>query len=382
MADSVISRGQAILHPGTTPEASTFLQVGVFQNAILQLKNHYGTPEQACAQANWDEYLAESTESVMPWLLNSTQDTHYPLDRFSDGNALFNQYETTRNETYKVALDALRQSIDLQPRNKYEGYWYFKYPNWSYLDGMYSLIPFYSTYTAHFTPHNRTAVAKDLVYQLELLWTHCRQNSTGLLVHGYDASETAVWANQATGASPIVWIRSLGWYMMALVDLLELSRPHGVLSQDQWNHIHRRFVALSNAVMAAADPDSGCWWQVMTEPRREGNYIESSGSAMFTYALYKGARLGYLNGRRDKYSGPGPTDLASKCYGHMVEDFVVDNKNGTLGYNGTVSVCSLNSSATYEYYVHQPLLYNSVHGSASFILASLEHEVAANVSRH
>jgi rhamnogalacturonyl hydrolase YesR len=210
---------------------------------------------------------------------------------------------------------------------------------------MYSLIPFYATYTTKISPTNRTAAAKDLIYQLDLLWSHCSQNSTGLLVHGYDASKTTVWANPVTGASPIVWIRSLGWYAMALVDILEISRPQGILSREQWNHIHQRFVALSNAIMAAADPDTGCWWQVMTDPGREGNYIESSGSAMFTYALYKGARLGYLNHRG---SNVRPTAIASKCYCHLVQDFVVDNMDGTLGYNGTVSVCSLNSTATYE----------------------------------
>ena len=91
MADSVISRGQAVLPAGTTPEASTFLQIGVFQNAILRLKEYYGSAESACAQADWDAYLEESTQSVVPWLLNATKDTLYPLDRFSDGNGLFYQ---------------------------------------------------------------------------------------------------------------------------------------------------------------------------------------------------------------------------------------------------------------------------------------------------
>ncbi|KAE8375702.1 Six-hairpin glycosidase-like protein [Aspergillus bertholletiae] len=378
MADSVIGRGQAVLPPGTTPEASTLLKIGVFQNAVLQLKEYYGAPSSVCAQTDWDAYLEESTQGVAPWLLNATSDIEYPLDRFSVGNSLLYQYEKTGNETYKAALDALQQSIHLQPRNKYGGYWFFTYPNWSYLDGMYSLIPFYSTYTANFAAANSSAVGKDLVSQLDLLWSHCRQNNTGLLVHGYDATKTAVWANPITGGSPFVWIRALGWYMMAVVDILEISLQQGILSQEQWDHIHQRFVTLSNAVMAAADPETGCWWQVMTDPNREGNYIESSGSAMFTYALYKGARLGYLHGISEK--ALLPTALASQCYGHLLQDFVVDNNNGTLGYNGTVSVCSLNSSATYEYYVHQPLLYNSLHGSAAFILASVEHERATAVA--
>ncbi|KAE8154435.1 Six-hairpin glycosidase-like protein [Aspergillus avenaceus] len=372
MADSIISRGQAILAPGAEPEAATFLKIGVFQDAILRLKQHYGSSE-VCGQADWDEYLAASTESITPWLVNSSQNTQYPLDRFSDGRGLLYMYETTKNETYREALDALDQSVKAQPKNALGGYWYFKYPYWSYLDGMYSLIPFYDAYTKTFAAANHTSVSQDIIHQLDLLWSHCYQNDTGLLVHGYDASETAVWADAITGASPVVWGRSLGWYTITLVDVLEQTSALDILSREQWDHLHHRFIALSKSIIGAADPDTGCWWQVMNYPTRQGNYIESSGSAMFTYALYKGARLGYFGALSER--GIHPARLADACYRNLTERFV-DNHNGTLGYNGTVSVCSLNSTADYEYYVNQPLLYDSVHGSASFVLASLEHEMS------
>ena len=84
----------------------------------------------------------------------------------------------------------------------------------------------------------------------------------------------------------------------------------------------------------------------MTVPREQGNYIESSGSAMFTYALLKGARLGLLDLK--DLAASQIVESASKCYEHLVSEFVVEEGDGTLGYNGTVSVCSLNSSATYE----------------------------------
>ncbi|KAJ5376591.1 hypothetical protein N7509_013477 [Penicillium cosmopolitanum] len=247
------------------------------------------------------------------------------------------------------------------------GYWYFEYPNWSYLDGMYSLVPFLLTYTAHFDPKNES-VTDDVIHQLDLLWTHCYQNESGLLVHGYDASKTASWANPVTGASPIVWDRSLGWYIMSLVDGLELSSP---FPQRLVDYLRRRLEQLAESVISAADPETGCWWQVMTLPNKQGNYIESSGSAMFTAALFKAARLGYLP---EKFASEA-RKAAGKCYNHLVDAFVVKNENGTLGYNGTVSVCSLNSSASYEYYVSQPLLYNSVHGTAAFVHASLEQEM-------
>lgn len=227
------------------------------------------------------------------------------------------------------------------------GLWYFTYPSWSYLDGMYSLIPFSWLYATHFNPGSSDAAIDESIYQLDLLWQHCHQNSTGLLVHGYDGSQAAVWANSLTGASPIVWVRSLSWYFMTLVDMLELlSLQSGAAEERYRRYLSERLTALTKAVLAAADRDSGCWWQVMTAPRKEGNYIESSGSAIFTYALLKGARLELF----DVEDGAVETivDAASQCYRHLVSEFVVEEGDGTLGYNGTVSVCSLNSSATYE----------------------------------
>ncbi|OKP00604.1 Unsaturated rhamnogalacturonyl hydrolase YteR [Penicillium subrubescens] len=342
MAESVIDRGQAMMPPGPKASSSTYLQVGFFQTAVLRLLEYYHTPEPISSQSRLHDYLADSTHSVVPFLLNATQDTQIPLDRFSTGKSLLHQYEETHNATLKVTLDTLRESINLQPRNIIGGYWYFVYPQWSYLDGMYSVIPFLSYYTTALAADNSSAVADDIMKQLDLLWTHCRQNSTGLLVHGYDASKKAVWANSVTGASPYVWSRSMGWYLMALVDTLELETPN--LPLKLRTYLQRRLVRLSDAVISAADAQTGCWWQLMTFPGRPGNYIESSGSAMFTYALYKAARLGYLPKRLAAKS----TDTASKCYRHIVDAFVVQNSNGTLGYNGTVAVCSLNSTASYE----------------------------------
>lgn len=218
---------------------------------------------------------------------------------------------------------------------------------------MYSLVPFLTYYTTHFDNDNAPATADDIIHQLDLLWTHCRQNTTGLLVHAYDASsppeQKASWADKDTGASGFVWGRSLGWYFMSLVDTLELVTSSAVAFPERLEqYLRARFVELADAVYAAADLDTGCWWQVMEFPGRDGNYIESSGSAMFVYALYKGVRLGYLSGP-EAGMGYKYTNLAEKCYAHILDEFVVENPgNGTLGYNGTVGVCSMDSEATCE----------------------------------
>lgn len=260
------------------------------------------------------------------------------------------RYNKSQNTTVKNALLALRQSANLQPRNQYGGYWFYTYPNWSYLDGTNSLLPFLVDYTQRFDPGNATAVAGDVIHQLELLWAHCQDqrttgsdgNGSGLLVHGYDSTKKASWANSVTGGSPYVWSRALGWYFMALVDVFDIVHSHDIFPKQLESYIHHRYTELADSVLSAADKDNGCWWQVVTLPRAKGNYIETSGSGMLVYGLLKGSRLGLLS-PEEKYTG-----VAEKCYNHMLREYVVDEGDGLLGFNGTVGVCSLNSSATYE----------------------------------
>lgn len=335
MATSIIARGQGVLSGPS--DRSQLLQTGITQNAFHRLVEQY--PHHPSAKLV-QSYIAKSVDSVLSTVSNAMQDTSFPLDRLSTGNNLIALYESTGNETYRAAFEALRQSINLQPQNAEGGYWYYVYPEWSYLDGMFSLVPFYTLYTTLFDNANTTAVTADIVKQLDLLWEHCHNDTTGLLVHGYDESRTAVWADPVTGASPHVWGRSLGWYAMALVDTLE-ALPGGRQSA-AWTHLEERFEQLAGAVVKAVDEKSGAWWQVLDQPGREGNYIESSGSAMFVYSLLKGVRLGYLR-REERW-----TAVAARAYEYVVDNFVVDNRNGTTGYNGTVAVCSLNSTASYE----------------------------------
>ncbi|ROV96737.1 hypothetical protein VSDG_05548 [Cytospora chrysosperma] len=358
-----------------TGGVSEALQAGFTQKAFTALIAQY--PDDGI---HAQDHIEASVDSVVPYLSNATKDALvYPLDRLSNGNAMISLLNGAQgspdNETpsYEAAVDALRQSIDLNRRNEEGGLWYFTYPYWSYLDGMYSLAPFYSLYTVSDSDSNGTLMNQtaldDMALQMDLLWQHCFNASSGLLVHGYDASLTAVWANSMTGASPHVWGRSLGWYFMALVDTLEIL-PRASSTSETIEVLVEKFRSLAAAVIQAVDPVTGGWWQVMDMPGREGNYIESSGSAMFTYALLKGHRLGYL---KDNVTAIAPV-IARRAYEFLTDTFVVQEINGTLGYNGTVTVCSLNSTASYEYYIGQPIKYNSVLGSAAYVLASLEFE--------
>ena len=207
-----------------------------------------------------------------------------------------------------------------------------------WLDGIYMAQPFYAQWTQLFDPNNVTAW-DDIILQFNLIEEHCRNKTTNLLVHGYDESKVAVWANPITGASPHVWDRALGWYFMALIDVLEYFPE----SHPGFEELLEYAQSLAIGVKAAQD-EAGGWWLVMDVPYpgMKGNYIESSGTAMFTYSFLKAIRLGYID---------SATYLATaqKAYDLMTTRFVAKNgTNSTLNWEGTVLVGSLGSNATYE----------------------------------
>ncbi|PYH97978.1 cell wall glycosyl hydrolase YteR [Aspergillus ellipticus CBS 707.79] len=370
MTDSVIARQDAILNAKTEDDVSIIFKVGLFESTVIRLKEYYDAD--SCGQEDWHSYLLAGADSLIPRLLNLTGDITSPMDTFATGEAIYHQYDRTQNATYKQVLDTLWQALNERPRNSEGGFWFYeKYPNLSYLDESYPLGSFSSLWKTYIEPTN-TTIADNLINDLDLLKNHCHHDDTGLLAHGYDASKSSWWANATTGASPYVWDRALGWYHMALVDLLENADKSGVLSQTQRDDVYTKYYNLANTIINDADNTTGCWWQVMEHGGQEGNYIETSGSSMFVYSLLKGARLGYLSGTTPK--GTGYTDAAHKCYGYLVDHVVNKEADGTLGLDKTVSVCSL-TTPTYEYYVSQPIDYNSVYGTAPFILASWEHEM-------
>lgn len=237
------------------------------------------------------------------------------------------------------------------------GLWYYDniknitaYHNLSYLDGMFSYAPF-STLLPSILPSLSATTALDQVRtQLELLYNACFQPHTGLLVHGYDAAKSHPWANPQTGASPIVWSRSLGWYTVGLVDSLEIAQhyyPHSLGKGSSFASLRKLFNDLASALIEAVAASANATgrhalYQVVTQPGAQGNFVESSGTALVAYALAKGALTGLLLDRalREKAAC-----TARDMVGDLVHNFVIENANGTLSFNGTSSVASLSGDS-------------------------------------
>lgn len=195
---------------------------------------------------------------------------------------------------------------------------------------------FYAKYTSLYDNDNTTAW-DDITLQFDNIEEYTRNHTTNLLVHGYDESKKAIWADPETGAAPLVWSRAVGWYMVALLETIPLIPE----SHEGKAKLTGYFQALAEGVLKAQDAATSGWWLIMDFPGRQKNYIESSASAMFTYGLLRGVRTGLIDAAT--YLEP-----AKKAYQALVDDFVVENSDGTLAWEGTVLVGSLNSNATFE----------------------------------
>lgn len=293
----------------------------------------------------------------------------YNIDDVNMGKVLFPLYEAAKDpaerQRYEKALRLLRSQMKTHPRTKEGGYWHKQiYPHQMWLDGAYMAAPFLAQYAQVF---GETALYDEVSNELLILERHTRDTKTGLLYHGWDESKQQRWAAKTTGTSPNFWGRAMGWYAMALVDVLDLLPVK-----------HRNRAALiavlerlATAIAKVQDPQTGTWWQVLDAPKRDKNYRESSATAMFAYALAKGIKHGWLDAKRFDTAA----DLA---YRGMTEQFVEVNAAGRLDLKQVCKVAGLGGNpyrdGSYDYYTSTEVVANDPKGIGAFIAASLQRE--------
>lgn len=287
----------------------------------------------------------------------------YNIDHLNGGKFLFDMYSITNEEKYLKALQLLRTQIEKHPRTKIGVFWHKKiYENQVWLDGLYMGAPFYAQYIAEMKePKNRF---DDVVTQFILADSVTLDKKTGLNFHAWDESRLQKWSNPETGQSPHFWGRSMGWYMMAMVDVLDyLPRNHPERKQ-----ILANFNRLSKALANYQDKQTGMWYQVTNLGGKEGNYVESSCTAMYIYAIAKGINNNYLD--NDFKS------IAQKAYCGMIANATKKNEDGTISITKACSVAGLGGNpyrnGSYEYYISEPIRNDDPKVIGPFILASLE----------
>jgi len=286
----------------------------------------------------------------------------YNIDAVNSGKFLFDLYENTKDERYLKAINHMRDQLKTHPRTLEGGFWHKKrYPHQMWLDGLYMGAPFYAQYALYF---NEPILFDDVVKQFILVHKYTYNPETGLNYHGWDESRLQKWANPVTGCSPNYWGRAEGWYAMALVDVLDflpLDHPGRVKILEILNQV-------AAGIKKYQDTETGLWYQVLDQGNREGNYFEATASSMFTYALLKATRKGYIS---KDYKA-----VAQKAYSGILKNLIKNNSDGTISLTKCCSVAGLGGTpyrdGTYEYYIKEPVRDNDPKGVGPFIMASIE----------
>ncbi len=289
----------------------------------------------------------------------------FNLDQINEGKVLFCLYELTGDERYRKAAFLLRDQLRTHPRTGEGGFWHKQiYPHQMWLDGIYMASPFYAEFAKQF---HEPEGFDDVAYQIITIEKHTRDAGTGLLYHAWDESRSQRWSDPDTGCSPHFWGRAMGWYVMAVADVLDhLPKEHR-----QREQLVTIFRATVDAVVRVQDPASGVWYQVLDQGARPGNYLESSASCMFVYAIAKGVRTGYLHEEL--------LAAATRGYAGILAEFVTLDEQGWVNLDGICGVAGLGGTpyrdGSFAYYVSESVVANEYKGVGPFILASIEMEM-------
>jgi len=311
----------------------------------------------------WYDAIIDSTGRIYKY-----KKSNYSTDHVCPGRTLFQLYDMTGKAKYKAAMDTLYSQVLDQPRTPEGGFWHKAvYPNQMWLDGLYMAQPFYAEYTVRYVQDSlqRAANLADIALQFQTVYEHTLDPETGLLRHAWDSSHDMFWCNPDNGQSDHAWGRAMGWYVMALVDVIEIL-PAG----EEKDALVRLLNGCFQAIPLFADKTTGMWYQVLDRPYAEGNYLEATASAMFVYAMLKGTRLGVLEGITQ-------ADARAR-YQELLDIFVRVDEEGLVNLDQCCEVAGLggkqNRRGDYDYYINEPVRSNDPKGIGPLIWAALEYE--------
>jgi unsaturated rhamnogalacturonyl hydrolase len=363
MTDSFIARHKDSILVGKQTKTRWDYEQGLMLKAIEKVWYRTG-------EGKYFDYIRKDIDQYVnkDGSIRSYKFDDFNIDNIPPGRALLTLYQQTLpdKEKYKKAADLLWKQLEEQPRTKEGGFWHKKrYPNQMWLDGLFMGEPFAAEYSKIF---NHPEHFDDIAKQFELIEKYAVDEKTGLVYHAYDESREQQWADKKTGRSPHFWGRAIGWYAIAIVDVLDYFPEDHPKRAQLISYIKR----LAPVLAKYQDKSSGVWYQIVDQGNREGNYFEASASCMFVYALAKASRLGYIP---ETYAA-----TAKKGFDGIIKNFVEVEADGLVSLDKTVSVGGLGGNpyrdGTYEYYLSEPIRKNDLKGIGPFIFASIEMEIA------
>jgi unsaturated rhamnogalacturonyl hydrolase len=284
---------------------------------------------------NYLTYIKKYVESYVDSSGNFNFTLAQTLDNIHPGILCLFCYEKTGLTKFKTAATKLRDYLvaasSSYPKTPDGGYWHkgtsAAYTNVMMLDGIYMAHPFLVKYGRMF---NDPVCYDTATSQTLMLASHLYDNTIHLTRHAWNYDKSKSWANATTGNSSEVWSRAMGWYTMALVDMLKyLPSTHS-----KYAAIKSLLANLAIGIQNTQDPVTGLWYQVMNKQDSAANYLETSGSAMFVYALKVAADSGWISSSYLTVAQKGWTGLKA----NSISTYSGDGKPEIDGFAPAMSV--------------------------------------------
>lgn len=317
----------------------------------------------ATGDTRYYEYVRQWADTIVNqrgeiWLYDMSA---YNLDFINSGKVLFDVYRETGQEKYHTAMNTLIKQLQRQPRTFEGGFWHkLTYQHQMWLDGLYMASPFLAHYAKVFSKPEMT---DDAVLQFRICQRHTYDPATGLYRHAWDESRNQRWADKLTGQSPNVWGRSVGWWFMAMVDVLDFIPEDHSGRQDIISWIQ----GLASVLPHYQDSD-GLWYQVLDCPQRKGNFPEASVTSQLMYAYAKAVNRGYIEKSYIK--------VAIKAFEGLNKRLIKVNKDGTLTLSRCCQVGGLGGrpyrDGSFEYYIGEKMRDNDAKATGPYIMGCLQ----------
>lgn len=355
MADTVMQRFDTLAHYQGRTKASMSYDIAFLGTAVSKVPS--ADPKYADYMKTFMDMLVDEKGYMAAYDMEK-----FNIDYIRLATNLLTLSKTTDDPRYELAIPKFIEQMETHPKTKSGGYWHKKiYPWQMWLDGIYMASPFLTEYAQTYDEPKWFDV---VAHEITLIYEKTLDEKTGLMYHAWDESREQKWANPQTGQSPNFWSRSMGWYVMAIVDVLDYF-PEDHPERPKIIEILQK---TCESLVKVRDKKTGLWFQVLDKAGEAANYPEASGSAMYVYAFAKGAHKKYLDASY--------LVIANDAFDDMLKTFVVTDSDGLPSIQNICGACGLGGNpyrdGSYQYYITEKVITNDSKGVAPFILAAIE----------